>query len=259
MCEWGISRCLPQLQEQKGSNPSAHPSPRPQQLSHWRRVTVFTGRPLHHRTPCIRTSSLLTPTHFFVLCIRNLEETLLGMKPKYSFIKSYFFAIKYLCLKSCPLSPRGLNPFWRRPSTHVCVCVCVFWFIWRSGLVQRCCYSIVTVEISFLHPRKYPSLTLKTNLLLLALSRFRMRLLRVCLAFRFSHSFPLSLPRNLCLAAPLQTLECQEGRGDRFDSNRTMKRTWSNYFQNRVYLGPLLFTLFLSLSAPTPHPPLPPL
>lgn len=174
------------------------------------------------------------------------------MKPKYSFIKSYFFAIEYLCLKSCPLSSRGLKPFWRRPSTHVCVCV--FWFISRSGLVQRCSYSIATVETSFLHPRKYPSLTLKTNLLLLALSRFRMRLLRVCLAFRFSHSFPLSLPRNLCLAAPLQTLECQEGRGDRFDSNRTMKRTWSNYFQNRVYLGPLLFTLFLSLSAPSsPH------
>lgn len=131
--------------------------------------------------------------------------------------------MRYLCLKSSPLSSRGLKPFWRRPFIHVCVGV--FSLICRSGLIQRCSYSIVTEKISFLHPHKYPLLTLKTNLLLFALSCFRMRLLRVCLAFRFSHSFPLSLPRNLCLAAPLQTLECQEGRGDRFDSNRTMKRT----------------------------------
>lgn len=196
-----------------------------------------------------QTSSLLTPNHFFVLCICNLapEENLLWIKEKYSFVKRYFFEIKYFCLKSSP-SSLGLKPFWRRSSTEVCV---FFWFICRSGFVQRCSYSILTVEISFLRPHKHLSLTLKTNLLSWALSCFRMRLLRVCLAFRFSHSFPPSTPRNLCLAAPLQTLECQEGRGDRFDSNRTMKRTWSNYFQTGVYLGPLLFTLSLSPFPPT--------
>lgn len=160
--------------------------------------------------------------------------------------------MKYLCLKSSPWSSWGLKPFLRRSSTGACV---FFWFICRSGVVQRCSYSILTVEISFLHPYKHLSLTLKTNLLSLALSCFRMRLWRVCLAFRFGHSFPLSPPRNLCLAAPLQTLECQEGRGDRFDSNRTMKRTWSNYFQSGVYLGPLLFTLSLSPSTPPPRYP----
>lgn len=168
-------------------------------------------------------------------------------KRKCSLTQRYFFEIKYLCLKSSTLSSRGLKPIWRRSSLEVCV---FFWFICRSDLVQRCSYSILAVEISFLHPHKHLSLTLKTNLLFWALSCFRMRLLRVCLAFRFGHSFPLSLPRNLCLVAPLQTLECQEGRGDRFDSNRTMKRTWSNYFQTRVYLDPLLFTLSLS-----PFPP----
>jgi len=107
------------------------------------------------------------------------------------------------------------------------------------------------VEITSLHPHKHLSLKLKTNLLSCVLSCLRMTLLRVCLAFRFSHSFSSSKPRNLCLTAPLQTLECQEGRGDRFDSNRTMKRTWSNYFQTGVYLGPLLFSLSLSLPPPT--------
>lgn len=193
-------------------------------------------------SPDTLTLSLLTPTHFFLLCICNPWWNLIRVKAEIPLGRN--FVIKYL-----EVNPRGSKPFWRRPSTHGSVCV--FRFIWRSGLVQRCSYSMVTVRRSFLHPHEYPSLTLKTNLLLLALSRFRMSPLRVCLAFRFSHSFPLSLPRNLCLAAPLQTLECQQGRGDRFDSNRTMKRTWSNYFQNRVYLGPLLFTLFLSLSPRT--------
>lgn len=150
--------------------------------------------------------------------------------------------MKHHCVKPSSLSSWGLKAFLRRTSTEVCV---FFWFICRSGLIQRCSYSIIPVAISFLHPHKCLSLTLKTDLLSWALSCFRMRHLRVCLAFRFGHSFPSSRPRNLCSAAPLQTVECQEGRGDRFDSNRTMKRTWSNYFQTGVYLGPLLFTLSL--------------
>lgn len=114
---------------------------------------------------------------------------------------------------------------------------------------------MLTVEITFPHLRKHLSLTLKTNLLSRELSRFTMTLLRVCLACRFGHSLSLSKPRNLCLAVPLQTLECQEGRGNRFDSNRTMKRTWSNYFQTGVYLGPLLFIRSFSPSLPQhPHP-----
>lgn len=189
-----------------------------------------------------QTSSLLTPVHFFVFCVCNLtpEEDFLWIKQNNTSIKKYFFVIKYLC-------PKSLKPpfFFLEKILHWRL---FFWFICRSGLVQRCSYSTFTVEISFLLPNKHRSLTLKTNLLSWALSCSRMRLLRVCLAFRFGHSFPLSLPGNLCSAAPLQTVECQEGRGDRFDSNRTMKRTWSNYFQTGVYLGPLLFTLSLSPS-----------
>lgn len=177
------------------------------------------------------------PTSLYFVYITLLLKNVLDC------IKRYLFLIKYLWLRSS----WRLKPFREDPQLKF------FWFICRSEFTQRCSYSILTVEISFLHPRKHLSLALKTHLLSRVLSRFRIRLLRVCLAFRFGHSSRLSQPRNLCLVAPLQTLECQEGRGDRFDSNRTMKRTWSNYFQTEVYLGPLLFTLSLSLSPS--HPP----
>lgn len=81
-----------------------------------------------------------------------------------------------------------------------------------------------------------------------------MTLLRACLAFRISHSFFLSELRNLCPVDPLQNPGVSGGAGwDRFDSNRTMKRTWSNYFRSGVYLSPLLFTLFPP--SPSPSPP----
>lgn len=160
-----------------------------------------------------RTSSLLTPNHFFLLCIRNPapQETYYGLKQKYSFINRYFFVPLSKILSF--IIPRLKDP----PLRSVC-----FTDLYVD---QVSSYSIPTVEISFLHPHKHLSLTLKTNLLSWALSCFRMRLFKSVFSIQVWSFIPPSPPRNLCLAAPLQTVECQEGRGDRFDSNRTMKRT----------------------------------
>lgn len=52
---------------------------------------------------------------------------------------------------------------------------------------------------------------------------------------------PSSRPKSLCLARSSKSPGVSGGAGgDRFDSNRTMKRTWSNCFQAGVNLGPLL-------------------
>lgn len=166
------------------STPSAHPSPHPQRS--WCHGVQRPSSPSSDTTG--RTSGLLTSTHFFILCVCNLAPA-----QYYGSNKNALSSTDTSCDK-VPLSKilstiiMRLKAFlekiirWR-------LCV-FFWFICRSGLIQRCSYSIFTVEISFLLPHKHPPLTLKTNLLSLALSYFRMRLLRVCLAFRFSHSSP---------------------------------------------------------------------
>lgn len=73
-------------------------------------------------------------------------------------------------------------------------------------------------------PPSTSPLPLKTNLLLLALSWLRMRRLRACLGFRFSHSFPVFAKKSL-FGYSSSNLGVSGGAGDRFDSNQTMKRT----------------------------------
>lgn len=145
-----ISPWPPQLQVQRWCHQVQTPSHHPQR---WtppppQGVTLAPG---HHGPRPAASSPRLTPSHS-VYITSLLEKTLLYAwdKKKYSLMKRRVFVIKYLCLKSSLLSSQGSKPFWRRSSTVV-----IIWFICRSGLIQRCSYSIFPVSIHMNVPRSH--------------------------------------------------------------------------------------------------------